>query len=74
MIAGGLVFCGLLSAWLFFFPKPENARLVFKLLFLYVFLWGAYFFIKYIFLQIHDYSEMEFQTLLPQIMKYIHGG
>ncbi|MEM4272317.1 MAG: UbiA family prenyltransferase, partial [Candidatus Bilamarchaeaceae archaeon] len=74
MIAGGLVFCGLLSAWLFLFPKPENAKLVFKLLFLYVFAWGAYFFTKYVILGIHDFSEMEFQTLLPEILKHVRGS
>lgn len=73
MIAGGLVFCGILSAWLFFFPKPENAKLLFKSIFLYAFIWAAYFFIKYLVLRTGDFSEMEFQAFLPDVMKFLHG-
>lgn len=69
--SSSVAFAAFLSLWVAVFPTPENARTEFKLLFAYTFLWIGYFFIKYILLGawFADYSEMEFHTVLPELIK-----
>ncbi len=73
IISAGVALAGILSAWLAFRPKPRNAKIVFKVLLAYVFFWIFYFFIKYFVLGawFADYSEMEFRTILPEILEYV---
>lgn len=73
LFSAGIALAGILSAWLVFRPTPKNAKTAFKILIGFVFFWMFYFFLKYLVLGawFADYSEMEFQTALPEILKYI---
>ncbi len=72
--SSSIAFAALLSLWVAIAPTPENARTEFKLLFAYTFLWIGYFFLKYVLLGawFADYSEMEFHTVLPELIKNAH--
>ena len=73
LLSAGIALAGILSAWLAFRPTPENAKTVFKVLLAFTFFWIFYFFLKYFVLGawFADYSEMEFYTMLPELMKYV---
>ncbi len=73
LVSFGILLAVALSTWLTLFPTPKNARIEFNFIFAFVFFWIFYFFIKYVILGawFADYSEMEFQTMLPELMKYI---
>jgi len=73
LLTAGLLLATLLCAWLFVRPTPKNAKTVFKVLIAFAFFWLFYFLIKYFVLGawFADYSEMEFQTVLPKLMEYV---
>ncbi|MBD3398422.1 hypothetical protein GF412_04325 [Candidatus Micrarchaeota archaeon] len=73
LLSAGIALGGILSIWLAFRPTPKNAKTVFKILLAFAFFWIFYFFIKYFILGawFADYSEMEFRTILPELLNYV---
>ncbi|MFA5412841.1 MAG: UbiA family prenyltransferase [Candidatus Micrarchaeia archaeon] len=66
--SGSMALFLLLSLWLAAFPKPENAKLAFKLLIAYCVIWGYFLALHYFIFGSH-FLQGEFTQAIPQLLR-----